>query len=61
MIGTQTACGDEEVLGDENDKVCGLWDERAAMAVGWDFTLLENELYIVVCQQKLGLAVTIDP
>lgn len=31
------------------------------MAVGWDFTLLENELYIVVCQQKLGLAVTIDP
>jgi len=30
------------------------------MAVGWDFTLLENVLYIVVCQQKLGLAVTID-
>jgi len=24
MIGTQRACGDEEVLGDENDKVCGL-------------------------------------
>lgn len=24
MIGTQRACGDEEVLGDENGTVCGL-------------------------------------
>lgn len=24
MIGAQRACGDEEVVGDANDKVCGL-------------------------------------
>lgn len=24
MTGTQRACGDEEVVGDENDNVCGL-------------------------------------
>lgn len=37
MIGTQIACDDEEVVGDENNKVCGLWDGKRCHGSGLGF------------------------
>lgn len=60
-LGLRT-CGDEEVVGGEGDEVCRLWDGRGVMAMGWDFffILLEDELHVVACQLRLGLAVIIE-
>ena len=37
MIGTQRACGDEEVVGGESDKVCRLWDGKRCHGSGLRF------------------------